>query len=177
MKSRARVICLELGLAAILAGTSLSAIGRQGGFLGRWNLTGTGADSAMVYWLEITQDGGQLSGMFLNRGGAPARLAGARIENGELVFQGAARRAGPGPEGRARLQGDKLVGTITSPGTAAAPGRAVEFVGAHPAEMAATDASAPHTVRARRSSSSTASRWTRWTWCSPDQPWSSSTAR
>ena len=49
------------------------------GFLGRWNLTGTGEDANRVYWLEVTEEGGQLSGMFLNRGGSPVPLASVAV--------------------------------------------------------------------------------------------------
>ena len=34
-------------------------------FLGRWNLSGTGADSAAVYWLEVKEEGGQLSEAYM----------------------------------------------------------------------------------------------------------------
>src|SRR4030095_12316426 len=116
---------------------------QQNPFLGKWNLTGTGADSAYVGWLEITQDADQLSGMFLNRGGAPAKLAAVKIENGELVFQGAARRGGPGPEGRARMQGPGLAGTITSAATTAAPARTIGFTGARPPVFPSSGANGP----------------------------------
>ena len=52
-----------------------TAIAQQNPYLGRWNITGTGENSNYVYWLEVKQDGGKLSGMFLNRGGHPLRAA------------------------------------------------------------------------------------------------------
>ena len=136
MTTRIRLIsiCLPLMLAAAW-GTQPSA--QQNAFLGRWNLTPTGGNPG-VYWLEITQDAGGLTGMFLNRGGNPNKLASVKIENGELVFQGAPRRGGPGPEGRLRVQGDKLTGTLTTGTTV------VEFTGAHSPKWPAADANAPH---------------------------------
>ena len=34
-------------------------------FLGRWNLTGTGADSSAIFWLEVKEENGKLAGLFL----------------------------------------------------------------------------------------------------------------
>src|SRR5258706_13247662 len=100
---RARLFLVVSGsLLAMAVGWASS---QQNPFLGKWNLAGTGADAAYTGWLEITDDAGQLAGMFLNRGGAPGKLAAAKLENGELVFQGAARGGGPGTEGRAHVQG------------------------------------------------------------------------
>jgi hypothetical protein len=133
-----RIRPIGRGLSLALAIAWLAQAAQPNPFLGRWNLTGTGENSANVYWLEITEDGGQLTGMFLNRGGSPTKLASVRIENGELIFQGAPRRGGPGPEGRARAQGDRLAGTIKS-ATAT-----VEFAGARPPKWPPADANAPH---------------------------------
>jgi len=168
-KTRSPRAVLLLVAAAIAFAGGFRA--QQNPFLGKWNLTGTGADSAYVGWLEITQDADQLSGMFLNRGGAPAKLAAVKIENGELVFQGAARRGGPGPEGRARVQGSTLTGTITSAATATAPARAIAFTGARPPVFPASDANATHTfgppVELFDGKTMDA-----WTLVMPDRPWS-----
>lgn len=90
-------------------------------FLGAWNMTGTGPDAANVYWLEIKEEGGLLSGMFLNRSGNPNPLAVVKIETNELVFQGGRADRPTGPEYRARLENGKLVGqhTITTGARAA----------------------------------------------------------
>jgi hypothetical protein len=116
-----------------------SVSAQQNPFLGRWNLTGTGANSSNVYWLEVKQDGGQLTGMFLNRGGSPVKLATVKVENGELVFQMAAPRSGAAPEYHARMQGDKLVGSVKT------GDRTVEFVGVRPPKWGPADANAKHT--------------------------------
>jgi hypothetical protein len=125
------------GIAVACAIVTTSA--QQNPYIGRWNLTGTGEDSANIYWLEITQDGGQLTGRFLNRGGSPVKLATVKVEKGELVFQTAAPARGEAPEYRAHMQGDKLAGTIKT------PSRTINFVGARPPKWPAADANAKHT--------------------------------
>jgi hypothetical protein len=124
--------------AIVLAGAVVAMSAQQNPFLGRWNLTGTGASSANVYWLEIKDDGGQLTGMFLNRGGSPVKLATVKVENGELVFQTTAPARGSATEGRARAQGGKLAGTLKT------GERTVEFAGARPPKWPAADANATH---------------------------------
>jgi hypothetical protein len=116
------------------------AIGaQQNPYVGRWNLTGSGENGG-VYWLEIKDDGGQLTGMFLNRGGSPVKLATVKIENGELFFQGAPPQRGTAPEYRARIRGGTLAGTIKT------PARTIEFVGERPPKWPAVDANAAHTL-------------------------------
>lgn len=126
---------------AVLAVLSITTAGAQNTpYLGRWNITGTG-ESAGVYWLEVTENAGQLTGMFLNRGGSPVKLASITIENGELVWQTAApARGGAAPEFRARAQGDRLTGTMKT------PARTIEFVGVRPPKWAPADANATHTL-------------------------------
>lgn len=83
-------------------------------FLGKWNMTGTGPHTAVVYWLEVTQEGGALEGRFLNRFSSPYDLPTIRVENGELVFANAQREGQPAPPTwRARLVDGRLVGTTT----------------------------------------------------------------
>jgi hypothetical protein len=87
----------------------------------------------------VKESGGQLSGMFLNRGGSPVPLAKVAVENGGLVFQlPAGRDNRPGTEFRAKLQGDKLVGSHPE-GT-----RTVNWVGVRPPKWPPADANAPH---------------------------------
>lgn len=132
------LVARATGLAA-LAILGITTVGaQQNPFLGRWNLTGTGANSTNVYWLEIKDDGGQLTGMFLNRGGHPLKLATVRIANGELIFQPAPPSKGTAPEYQARLQGDTLTGSVKL------GERTVEFVGVRPPKWPAANANAPH---------------------------------
>jgi hypothetical protein len=128
-------------LAALFVISALLPAGAQHqSFLGRWNLTGTGPDSNRVYWLEVTDQGGQLKGMFLNRGGSPVALASVKVEAGTLVFQMAPGRDNkPGLEFRAKLEGDKLIGTVPD------RDRTVNWVGVRPPKWPAADANAKHT--------------------------------
>src|SRR5689334_6256433 len=143
---------------------------QQNPFVGRWNLTGTGSSVGWVGWLEITQEGGQLTGQFLNRGGAPSKLASAGLESGALVFQGAARRGGAGPLGRGRMQAGQLHLTITSPATANTPERVIEVTGVHPPEFPASDADAPHTF-GRPIELFDGTSLDAFTLANPDRPW------
>jgi hypothetical protein len=131
-----------ISAAVLLLATCLApvAIGQaQSPFAGRWNLTGIGADADHIYWLEIKDDAGKLSGMFLNRGGSPVPLFVAKVENGELIFQtGSAAR--PGPEFRARLKAD---GKLAGSGVEGA--RKVMWEGAHPPVWPAANANGTHT--------------------------------
>lgn len=125
---------------ANLTGGPTSADGNP--FVGRWNLTGLGDAADRIYWLEIKEDGGKLSGLFLNRGGSPLPVQTIKIENGELIFQPAGRPDRPAPEFRAKLEGDKLVGTI------AGGDRPVQWVGVRPATWTPANANGRHTFAA-----------------------------
>jgi hypothetical protein len=120
--------------------SSIPMFADQKAFLGRWNLQGTGANADHVYWLEIEEDGGKLTGMFLNRGGSPVPLQTVKVEGDELIFQMAPGRDGtPSPEHRARIQGDKLAGSVTERGTP------VQWEGVRPPKWGPADANARHT--------------------------------
>jgi Domain of Unknown Function (DUF1080) len=124
------IAALALGLAVA------TAIAQQNPYLGRWNIQGTGENSG-VYWLEVKQDGGQLSGMFLDGGGHPLPLPVIKVENGELIFQ-PTRQGKPGPEFHLRAQGDKLTGSVKL------ADRTVELAGARPPKWGHYDANASH---------------------------------
>jgi hypothetical protein len=120
-------------------------------FIGSWNLTGTGPDSANVYWLEVKEENGQLTGSFLNRVGNPSALGIVKVENGELIFQAGRPDQLSGPEYRARLEDGKLVGRHSmrsggrGRGGAEAPApteRVVNWIGVRRPEFPATDANA-----------------------------------
>src|SRR3954462_7147811 len=113
-----------------------STLAQQNPYLGRWNVTGTGENSNYVYWLEVKDEGGKLSGMLLNRGGHPLPLPVIKIENGELVFQPDGGRSGPGPEFHMRAQGDRLTGNVKL------GDRTVELAGARPPKRAKYSAKA-----------------------------------
>lgn len=109
-------------------------------FLGAWNITGQGPDSAIVYWLELKEEGGKLSSLFLNRGGHPVPLAEVKVENGELIFKTGATA----PEMRAKIEGGKLVGHHTQPGRGGAAGREISWIGVRPPMWKKADANAKH---------------------------------
>src|SRR5262245_6554745 len=124
-------------------------------FLGVWNITGTGPDTSYVYWLEVKEEGGKLSGSFLNRTSNPYPLAIIKIENSELIFQGALNGQATGPEYRARAENGKLVGnhTLTTQARPAngdrpatpASSRVVNWVGTHPPAFPPSNANGRHT--------------------------------
>lgn len=116
----------------------LPAVNAQSGFTGRWNFTGTGEHADRVYWLEITDANGALSGRFLNRTGSPVVLETIKIEDGQLVFQMRGGRADATPN-TVRLEGARLVGTIIDRGTA------VAVTGVRPPTWASANANATHT--------------------------------
>lgn len=127
-------VTVALALGCAVAATSA----QQNPYLGRWNITPTGENASGVYWLEVKQDGGKLSGMLLNRGGHPLPLPVIKVENGELIFQPDGGRRGAGPEFHLRAQGDKLTGSVKM------GDRTVELVGARPPKWGNYNANAPH---------------------------------
>jgi hypothetical protein len=131
---------LTIVAAVVLVTVLLPAAAPQNqGFLGRWNLAGTGEDANRVYWLEVSDGGGQLSGMFLNRSGSPIKLASIAVQGKELVFQlPVGNNKQPGAEFRATLDGGKLVGTTK------AGERAINFVGVRPPKWPPSNANAKH---------------------------------
>jgi hypothetical protein len=137
MNSRHFTLRIALLAAVAIVSVVASTGAQQNPYLGRWNLTPAG-ENPRVYWLEVKEEGGQLTGMFLSGGGHPLKLGTVKVENGELFFQSAPTQRGPGPEYRARIQGDKLAGTVKT------PERTIEFVGVRPPKWPAADANASH---------------------------------
>ena len=120
-----------------LAAALLSAASAQSGFTGRWNFTGTGEQADRVYWLEVTETNGVLSGLFLNRTGSPVALETVKIEDGQLLFQMRGGRA-DAPPNKVRLEGGKLVGTIMERGTA------IPVTGVRPPKFPGANANGKH---------------------------------
>jgi hypothetical protein len=132
-----RMLTVLAGL--MVAAALVPAAEQSQGFLGRWNLTGTGQDGNRVYWLEVSEQGGKLAGKFLNRSGSPLTLASVKVEKGTLVFQlPPGRDNKPGIEMRATLEGDKLIGSYLD------RDRTVNWVGVRPPKWPAADANAKH---------------------------------
>lgn len=133
-----RSFVVGAAVAAVLAIASLTTAQAQTSpYVGRWNITPAGPNPG-VYWLEVKEAGGQLSGMFLNRGGSPVKLPTIKVENGELVWQTAAPANGVAPAFRAKAQGDTLTGSVKI------GDRTVNFTGARPPKWGPADANATH---------------------------------
>ncbi|MEO5819945.1 MAG: DUF1080 domain-containing protein [Vicinamibacteraceae bacterium] len=133
----------KLSLLALTAALAVAAVvaarADHQAFLGRWNLSGTGADSTAVFWLEVKEEGGQLSGMFLNRGGSPVKLAAIEVKGDELVFTTAAPEGRTGQTFHAKRKGAGLEGSTT------AGEKTIAFTGTHPPAWKAANANGAHT--------------------------------
>lgn len=119
-------------------------------FLGQWNMTGTGEHTAVVYWLEVTQEGGAVKGRFLNRFSSPYDLPNIKVENGELVFSNADREGQPpSPVWRARVSEGTLTGTTTTARRdPAQPPQVISWVGLRPPSWPPANANGTHTYGA-----------------------------
>jgi len=119
MRAKATVI-------ALLAVASAIANAQQSLFARRWNITGTGADKNLIYFLEVKQVGDHLEGMFLNRTAHAQPVPTIKVENGELIWQFGPGDTLPkpscGPIYHGKIEGGKLVGHHETPGDAC-PGR------------------------------------------------------
>jgi hypothetical protein len=131
---------LTLTLAALLcAAAAIPLRADNKAFLGRWNLTGTGADSSAIFWLELKDENGQLSGRFLNRGGSPVKLAAVEVKGDELVFTTAGSGNNPGQTHTAKLVDGKLTGHVT------VRDKTINWVGVRPPTWPPSNANGAHT--------------------------------
>ena len=134
-----RVLMSIAASLVMVLGLTMTLSADQKAFLGRWNLTGTGAHSDRVYWLEVTDEGGKLAGRFLNRGGSPVALESIKVEGDQLIFTIAGRPNVPAIEHRAKVERGKLVGSTKERDTP------IQWVGVHPPTWPPADANAKHT--------------------------------
>jgi Domain of Unknown Function (DUF1080) len=151
------LLSLTLLTAGVLAGALGVTVPLQADhhhFLGRWNLTGTGADSSAVFWLEVKEQNGQLAGMFLNRGGSPVALPSIKTEGDTLVFEVSAGENRPRHVHRATLKDGKLVGQATM------GERTLAWVGVRPPKWAASNANGPHAFGTPVTLSGSLDNWT-----------------
>ena len=66
-----------MALVAALASAAAAPSGAQSNpFIGDWNITGDPPNEAYIYWLEVKDDGGTPTALFLNRGGSPVPVEG-----------------------------------------------------------------------------------------------------
>ena len=129
-----RVSTVVLALAVAVAAAT-PARAQSSPFLGAWNITGDAPNENFVYWLEVKDDGGKPSALFLNRGGHAVPVEGVKIANGELSFM-LPGRGEPRPTATFRVESGKLVGTIGA--------QATKVTGVRPPQWAACDANAKH---------------------------------
>ncbi len=108
---------LVLSLLA-LAPRTPAADRAEDAFLGRWDLTISGGESGEIYpsWLEVTREGEALKARFVARTGSMFTVPDVAIENGELKFQFTRGTPATNITYRARLEQDRLKGTVTGAG-------------------------------------------------------------
>jgi hypothetical protein len=128
-----------LAAALFIAAALLSpAATQENPFLGRWDISGQGAQSNVVYWLEVKNDNGKLTGTFLNRSGSVLPLASIAIQNGELVFSPATSGNAQPVVHRARIDDGRLLGSVTERGVE------INWVGVRPPQWAESNANGKH---------------------------------
>ena len=106
-----RVLVFALAAAVMVTTTAaVRARAQSNPFLGNWNITGDPPNTGNIYWLQVKDEGGTLSALFLNRGGSPVAAKDVKIANGELTFT----MAGDNPKNVVSLKeaGGKLTGTV-----------------------------------------------------------------
>src|SRR4051794_33030694 len=137
----------------VLAASYIVAAAQQNPFVGRWNLTGTGSDNHLIYFLEVKQVVDHLEGMFLDRVAHAQPIPMIKVENGDLTGQlgpgGTLPKPACGPGNPAKIESGKRSGHRGTPGAprpSAGGGRAVE--GAAAAAAAPTPAAPPAPPRA-----------------------------
>lgn len=129
---------ITLSVVIIIAGGLLAFGAQQNPFLGKWDITGTGANATSVFWLEVKMESGKLSGYFLNRSGSVLKLASIAIENGELVFTPATSGNATPVVHRAKVDDGRLLGSATERGTV------INWIGVRPPQWGEANANAKH---------------------------------
>jgi hypothetical protein len=132
---RTILAALVSAIAAVVAAPGGPAYAQSNPFLGDWNITGDPPNQANVYWLQVKDEGGKPSAVFLNRGGSPVPVEDLKVSGNELTF----RIAGDDQKQTVTLHaaGGKLTGTVGA--------QAVKVTGVRPPSWASCDANAPHT--------------------------------
>lgn len=136
---RMRLVTSLLLGAALLLGGAAPSLADTKAFLGRWNLQSTDAQPPAVFWLELAEENGQLTGKFLNRGGSPVKLASVSVTGDTLTFTTAGQGNNAGQTHKATLADGKLTGTVTW------RDRTINWVGVRPPKWAPANANASHT--------------------------------
>ena len=118
--------------AAIVVMAAAPSRAQTNPFVGAWNITPE-APARGVYWLEVKDDGGKPTVMFLNRGGSPVAAQDVKLSGNELSFMvgGTAQNR---PTVTLRAEGNKVTGTVG----------AVKVAGERPPAWGACDANGKH---------------------------------
>src|SRR5687767_2595087 len=96
----------------------MTTMAQENPFLGKWDITGVGPHDNYVYWLEVKEQEGKLTGNFLNRSGSVLPLEEIKIEGDALVFSPkTARPDAPKSVHRAKIEEGRLLGMMTSGAT------------------------------------------------------------
>ncbi len=135
--SRLLSLCALLACACTL---TLAAQTSSNPFLGKWDITATNAKGVSYpYWLEVSEENGQLTAWFQDRGGSVHKVAEIAREGNDLVFSMGAPKAGaPKPVHRAHVESGKLVGELTT------GANKVSWVGVRPPTWGKYNANGPH---------------------------------
>jgi hypothetical protein len=93
----------------------ITAMAQEHPFLGKWDITGVGPHENYVYWLEVKEQDGKLTGSFLNRSGSVLPLEEIKIEGNELIFSPKMPRPdSPKPVHRVKVAEGRLLGMMTA---------------------------------------------------------------
>jgi hypothetical protein len=120
-----------------------AAFAKGNPFVGKWDITATTPSGKQIFWLEVTEENGQLAGTFLYRSGSVYKLSEIAVENGELMFNSATT---PGAKRihKAKIVGGKLVGTISITNTKTSQTETINWIGVRAPRWGKSDANAKH---------------------------------
>jgi hypothetical protein len=109
--------------ALVLGAAALSGVAAQqkNPFVAKWEINETSPNPKSIYFLDVVDKGDHLEAKFLDRVAHATPVAWIRVEGKDLVWQrsndsDSLPKPSCGPIFRGHLEGDKLVGTDTTPG-------------------------------------------------------------
>ncbi|MEW6126869.1 MAG: DUF1080 domain-containing protein [Acidobacteriota bacterium] len=124
----------------ILLLLSTTAMAQKNPYVGKWDITATPAKGdKQVFWLEIKPDN---TGTFLYRWGSVYKLISVAVDNGELTFDSS--QPGMKQIHKAKIEGGKLVGTLTISNTKTNQTETVNWVGVRAPKWGNANANAKH---------------------------------
>ena len=126
----------------VLFSLPLFAGAKENPYIGRWDITATTPNGKQVFWLEVKEENGALTGTFLYRAGSVYKLTSVAVENGELVFDSS--QSGSKQLHRAKISGNQLVGTLTITNNRSNQSETVNWIGVRAPKWGKSDANANH---------------------------------